>query len=299
MNLKQLEYFIRVAEHGSFSKAALVLGIAQPALSRQVRGLETELREALFLRNGRGVTLTEAGSRLFEHGQGIMQMLAHARADLGAHRDEPLGQVVIGMPPTLARLHTLDLINTFRAEMPKARLSIMEGFSVHITEWLLSGRVDMALLYNPEPSQALTIEPLAEEHMSLVSPAGEAPHGPVALKDLPRYPLVLPQRGYNFRKLMENAAAKAGVTLNVAWEVSSLPVILDLVSAGLGHAVLGEAAIRLFPYPDKLAVTHFEGTDIKSTLCLVTPTQKRSTPLIKRTSQALRDLVRQSFSVVR
>jgi LysR family nitrogen assimilation transcriptional regulator len=291
MNLKQLEYFIRVAEHGSFSKAALVLDIAQPALSRQVRALETELREALFLRNGRGVSLTEAGTRLLEHGQGIMQMLAHAREDLGAQRDEPLGQIVVAMPPTLARLHTLGLINTFHREMPKARLSIMEGFSVHITEWLLSGRADLALVYNPEPMPALEIEPLMEEHMSLVSPASEAPGGPVALKDLPRYPLVLPQRGYIFRKLMESSAAMAGVTLNVAWEVSSLPVILDLVSAGLGHAVLGEAAIRLFPQPEKLAVTRFKGADIKSTLCLVTPAQKRSTPLVKRTTDVLRRLV--------
>ena len=291
MNFKQLEYFIRVAEHGSFSKAALVLDIAQPALSRQVRALETELREALFLRNGRGVALTEAGSRLLEHGQAIMQMLVHAREDLGAQRDEPLGQIVVAMPPTLARLHTLDLINTFRSEMPRARLSVMEGFSIHITEWLLSGRADLALVYNPEPMPALAIEPLMEEHMSLVSPAGEAPSGPVALKDLARYPLVLPQRGYIFRKLMESSAAMAGVPLNVAWEVSSLPVILDLVSAGLGHAVLGDAAIRLFPHPKKLAVTRFKGVDIKSTLCLVTTAQKRATPLIKRTSEVLRGLV--------
>jgi LysR family nitrogen assimilation transcriptional regulator len=291
MNLKQLEYFIRVAEHGSFSKAALVLDIAQPALSRQVRALETELREALFLRNGRGVTLTEAGVRLLEHGQGILQMLAHAREDLGTHRDEPLGRIVVAMPPTLARMHTLELINTFRRDMPKARLSVMEGFSVHINEWLLSGRADLALVYNPEPLAALQIEPLGEEHISLLSPVAEAPAGPVALKDLPRYPLVLPQRGYIFRKLMEQSAAMAGVTLNVAWEVSSLPVILDLVSAGLGHAVLGEAAIRLAPQPEKLAVTRFRGVDIKSTLCLVTPAQKRSTPLIKRTSDVLRRLV--------
>ncbi|MDN3921437.1 LysR family transcriptional regulator [Roseateles violae] len=291
MNLKQLEYFIRVAEHGSFSKAALLLDIAQPALSRQVRALETELREALFLRNGRGVTLTEAGARLLEHGQNILQMLANAREDLGAQRDEPLGRVVIGMPPTLARLHTLALIHTFHREMPKARLSVMEGFSVHITEWLLSGRADLALVYNPEPLPALEIEPLAEEHMSLVSPAAEAPGGPVALRDLPRYPLILPQRGYIFRKLMEQSAAMAGVQLNVAWEVSSLPVILDLVAAGMGHAVLGEAAIRQFPRPEKLALTRFAGVDIKSTLCLVTPAQKRATPLIKRSSEVLRRLV--------
>jgi len=100
MNLKQLDYFVHVAELGSFSKAALVLDIAQPALSRQVRGLETELRENLFLRNGRGVALTDAGRRLFDHSVAILELVALAREDLGTSRDEPVGQVTVGLPET-------------------------------------------------------------------------------------------------------------------------------------------------------------------------------------------------------
>ncbi len=80
MNLRQLESFVRVAELGSFSKAARLVGIAQPALSRQVRLLETDLRESLLLRNGRGVSLTPAGRRLFEHGVQILQQVTQARA---------------------------------------------------------------------------------------------------------------------------------------------------------------------------------------------------------------------------
>src|SRR3990167_5725494 len=95
MNFKQLEYFVHVAELGSFSKAALVLDIAQPALSRQVRALEIELRETLLLRNGGGVVLTEAGQRLYEHGVNILQALAQAEAEMGANRDEPLGRITI------------------------------------------------------------------------------------------------------------------------------------------------------------------------------------------------------------
>ena len=76
MNLKQLEYFVRVAELGSFSKAALILNIAQPALSRQVRLLETDLHVTLLTRNGRGVVLTEPGQRLFDHSVGILQLVS-------------------------------------------------------------------------------------------------------------------------------------------------------------------------------------------------------------------------------
>jgi LysR family transcriptional regulator, nitrogen assimilation regulatory protein len=291
MNLTQLETFVHVAEHGSFSKAALVLGVAQPALSRQVRALETELHETLLLRNGRGVQLTEAGRRLLQHGQDILNLVSHAKEDLRAQRSEPVGQITIAMPPTLARLHTLALIRAFQADMPQARLAITEGFSVHLTEWLLTGRTDLALVYNPEPVPALEILPLRKERLCLVSPRGEAPTRPPTLKQLARYPLVMPQRGHVFRSLMEKSAAMAGVQLEVRWEVSSVPAILDCVAAGIGHAALGEDALRIVEQPERLVVTPLARADIQSTLCLVTPTSKRATPLMQRTAALLMRLV--------
>jgi len=174
MNLEQLAAFVHVAEHGGFSKAALVLGVAQPSLSRQVRALEIELRETLLLRHGRGVELTEAGRQLLGHCHGILQLVALAKDDLAARRDEPVGHVTIAMTPTLARLHTLPLIRAFRHEMPKARLTVIEGFSAHITEWLTSGRADLGIVYNPEPLPTLEIQPLREGRLFLVSPASEA-----------------------------------------------------------------------------------------------------------------------------
>ena len=292
MNLNQLETFVHVAEHGSFSKAALVLGMAQPALSRQVRALEIELHEPLFLRHGRGVQLTETGRRLLEHCHGILHLVAQAKEDLAVHRNEPAGHIAIAMPPTLARLHTLPLIRAFRKEMPKARLAIIEGFSMHITEWLASGRADLGLVYNPEPLPSLEIEPLHEERLCLVSPAQDAPAGPVTLRQLSKIPLVMPERGQIFRKLTESAAAMAGVQLRVEWEVSSVPAILDLVTAGIGHAVLAEEAIRPFQHLKRLAVTPFVQPGIKITSCLVTPAQRRATPLRQRTAELLKQLVR-------
>lgn len=294
MNLNQLETFVHVAEHGSFSKAALVLGVAQPALSRQVRALEIELHETLLLRNGRGVQLTEAGRRLLQHGQDILHLVSQAKEDLQAQRSEPVGQISIAMPPTLARLHTLPLIRAFHAELPQARLAIMEGFSVHLTEWLLTGRTDLALVYNPEALPALEILPLRQERLCLLSAASLAPQRPPALRDLARYPLVMPQRGHIFRSLMESAAAMAGVQLNVAWEVSSVPAILDLVAAGIAHAAVGEDAIRSYEHPERLVMTPFDGPDILSTLCLVTPAHKRATPLMQRTAGLLMRVVKGS-----
>ena len=86
MDLKQIAYFVRVAELGSFTRASLTLAIAQPALSRQIRLLEVELRQNLLVRNGRGVTLTEAGRLMLEHGRGILHQVERAREDLGRAR---------------------------------------------------------------------------------------------------------------------------------------------------------------------------------------------------------------------
>lgn len=279
MNLAQIEAFVHVAEHGSFSKAALVLGMAQPLLSRQVRALEVDLRETLLERHGRGVRLTEAGRRLLEHGQDILQLVQQAREDLQAQRDEPTGTVTLAVPPTQARLLTLPLIQAFQARWPGARLAVMEGFSTTLTEWLLTGRCDLALVYNPEPLQALEILPLRKESLCLYSPAGQAPAGPLTLERLGQLPLVMPQRGQIFRSRLESAAAMAGVQLDVRWEVSSVPALLDLVAEGVGHAALGEEALRSYERADRLAVSRFASEDIHCTLCLVTPSARRPTRL--------------------
>jgi LysR family nitrogen assimilation transcriptional regulator len=149
INLKHLESFVRVAELGSFSKAARVLDIAQPALSRQVRQLETDLRETLLLRNGRGVSLTDAGRRLFDHGVEILQRVSQAREDLGAERGAEVGHVTIGLPPSIGRRLTLPLIEGFRQHLPRARLTIVEGLSANIAEWITSGRAHLGCSTTP------------------------------------------------------------------------------------------------------------------------------------------------------
>ena len=109
----------------------------------------------------------------------------------------------------------------------------------------------------------------------------------VKLADLSRIPLVMPQRGHIFRRLMETQAALAGVKLNVAWEVSSVPAILDLVLAGHGHAALTESAIHGHAQRKQLTVTPIHDPEIKSMLCLSRSAQKRRTPLIEHTARSL------------
>jgi LysR family nitrogen assimilation transcriptional regulator len=294
MNLKHLESFVRVAELGSFSKAARVLDIAQPALSRQVRSLETDLRETLLLRNGRGVTLTDAGRRLFEHGVQILQRVSQAREDLGAQRDAAVGHVTIGLPPSIGRRLTLPLIEGFREHLPRARLTIVEGLSAHIAEWLTSGRADLGLLYNPDAQPALEITPLLREPLCRVEAASRgrrAPKAPLPLRELGAYPLILPERHQSIRRLLQTQANLAGVKLHVAWEVSSVPAIIDLVCARVGYAVLNASAVAASGRASELAVRPIVEPDLVTVLFLAQSATKPSTPLTRRVARLVTELV--------
>ena len=293
MNLKQLEYFVHVAELGSFSKAALVLDIAQPALSRQVRALETDLRETLLLRNGRGVVLTEAGRRLFDHGVSILQAVAQARDDMGASRDEPVGRVTIGLPPTIGRQLTLPLIDGFRRRFPQGRLAIVEGLSMHIVEWILTGRVDIGLLYNPEAQARLESTPILDEPLCLVGPATATPpqgEPTMALRDLAGMPLVVPERSHVYRRLLETQAAMIGLKLDIAWEVSSIASIIDLVCAGYGHAVLTASAVSASGRGGELIARQLTAPALTSVLCLAVSAHKRPGPLMRHSVRLLTEL---------
>ena len=173
MDLRQLETFVHVAELGSFTRASIVLQAAQPALSKQIRRLEVELGQTLFSRHGRGIVLTEEGALLLEHARGIIEQVARARHALGAIKDTPQGKVVIATPAVTGKVMTSGIITTFRQRFPQASLEIIEGKSRFITELLLSGRIDIAILYDPPASPLLEITPLMSHELSLFSLAGK------------------------------------------------------------------------------------------------------------------------------
>jgi LysR family nitrogen assimilation transcriptional regulator len=172
VDLKQLSYFVRVVDLGGFSRAARVLGVAQPAISRLVRSLEIELRQTLLLRNGRGAVPTETGKRLLEHARGILQQVERARREVEETKGAPVGPVVVGFPPTVARHLTVPVVREFRQRYPRASLSIVEGLSAAIHEGLLVGRVDVGVVYNPVAAPAVETRTLLEEQLCLVGPGG-------------------------------------------------------------------------------------------------------------------------------
>ncbi len=258
MDLKQLEYFVRVAELGSFTRAAQVLGVAHPALSRQVRLLEVELRQNLLVRNGRGATPTQAGQLLLEHGRGILHQVERAREELGRVRSGLSGRVALGLPPSVARVLTVPLTRAFRQRLPQAQLSISEGLSTAMQENLLNGRLDIAVLYNPSPVPGIELRALVEEELLLVQsrPPGlqeDPPPPPVTLREVAALPLVIPSRPNALRMHVESEMAAIGCRPDIALEIDGVSAILDLVADGAGVAILPRNAVMRSVRPSAYA----------------------------------------------
>ncbi len=258
MDLKQIEYFVRVAELGSFTRAAVALGVAQPALSRQVRLLEVELRQTLLSRNGRGAVPTEAGLLLLEHGRGILHQVERAREELARMRGGLAGRVALGLPPSVARALAVPLTHAFRAQLPEARLAITEGLSTSMQEALLSGRLDIAVLYDAQPRTGLDITPLASEELVLVQAADAPVSGtpsdnkipPATLQEISQLPLIIPSRPNAIRMHIEAALAAVGCMPRIELEIDGVPAILDLVAEGAGGAILSRNAVTTAPRPE-------------------------------------------------
>lgn len=296
MDLKQLEYFVRVAELGSFTRAALSLDVAQPALSRQVRLLEVELRQNLLIRNGRGATPTEAGKLLLEHGRGILHQVERAREELGRVRGALAGRVAIGLPPTLARVMAIPLTRAFRQQLPEASLSISEGLSATMQEWLHTGRLDIAVLYNAMPTPDIEITPLTEEQLLLVQPrppglAEEPPPPPVSLAEIAALPLVIPTRPNAVRMHVEAEMAAVGLRPRIALEIDGVGAILDLVADGAGAALLSrhavESSIRPSAYRMRPVVP-----PLRTRVALATSSQRPATLTQRTALDLIADLCR-------
>jgi LysR family nitrogen assimilation transcriptional regulator len=248
MDLKELRYFLEVARAGSFLKAAENLRIAQPALSRKVRKLERELGAELLIRHGRGIRLTNAGSRLVTGAEQIAQLVTRTTKSVHSGDNEPTGHIVLGVPPAAGLLLVPALIETFRARAPMVSLHIREGISSSLQEWLLDQRLDVAMLHNPAALQSIDTAPLLTERMVVIGPRQGRDRPPdgtrFRIRDLAALPLIMPSLPHNNRRILEQAALQHGAALNVALEVDSVPLTKELVRHGLGFSIITFAAVQ-------------------------------------------------------
>ena len=245
MDLKQLRAFLTVAETGNVTRAAEVLHLVQPAVSRQIRLLEEDLGTPLFERERHGMVLTDAGQALVGYARRALLELDRARAEIGAADNGVGGLVTLGLLPSTIDILSSPLVAALASEYPGIRVRIAMGYAGTLLRWLESGEVDAALLYGAERSPNIQTTPLIEEALWVIGPRDSKlrPERPVALSELSGYKLVLPSAPHGIRTLVEHACAVAQVTLDLSAETNALSVQRSLVLGGHGLTILPPIAV--------------------------------------------------------
>jgi DNA-binding transcriptional LysR family regulator len=240
MELRSLAYFVRVAELGSITRAAAHLHLAQPALTRHVQRLEEELGVALFMRANRGVRLTEAGQKLLDGAVRILRDVERTGDEIRAQDAHPSGRIILGVTPTLCPVLVPDLFAAMRQEYPRIELKVMHAGMIRLEEFLIDGRVDIALLSELSRSRLIQSTALAKEEMVLVTRPGARPAGTVPAAELGRTPLVL---GDGLRAAMDALLAGRGIELDVEIEVNDHETIRLMVRQGTAASILPYSSV--------------------------------------------------------
>lgn len=234
MNLKQLKYFVQIADSGSLSKAANILHIAQPSLSLQIKNLEDELGTTLLVRHARGVTPTDLGAMFYHHARMIVREADQAKEIIRSHSRNPVGDVSIGLPTSACRGLSLRLMKAVALKLPGVSVHLVEAMTGTLDELLQSGRLDVALLYDHRAFEHVAWTEMMVEDLMLIVPAESdlAVRRTITFAELGDFNFVVPGHTHVIRNVLESFAAKAGVKLNVTVNCDSLQGIIQLVRSG-------------------------------------------------------------------
>ncbi|HYG43276.1 MAG TPA: LysR substrate-binding domain-containing protein [Bordetella sp.] len=298
MDLKQLRAFLTVTETGNVTRAAEVLNLVQPAVSRQIRLLEEDIGTPLFERERRGMVLTEAGEVLVGYARRALLELDRARVEIGGVGQGITGLVTLGLLPSSIDMLSSPLASAVAAAYPGIRVRIAMGYAGTLQRWLAMGEVDAALLYGAEHTADIQTVPLIEEPLWVIGPKHSQlrPDRPVALAELANQKLVLPSAPHGIRTLVEHACAVAHVTLDVSVETNALSVQRSLVLGGHGLTILPPIAVADDLRGHKLKGAPLTDPDIARTIVLALPTNRPTARAVRCTVDALVDEARKAVA---
>jgi DNA-binding transcriptional LysR family regulator len=249
MDLRQLEIFAKVAEMGSFSRAAEALHLTQPTVSEHIRALEDELGVRLLDRLGRGTATTRAGQLLLSYATRILALSREARQALEGYQGRMRGELVVGGSTIPGEYLLPAVIGRFREKFPEVSTRLVIGGSQAVVDWVADGRVELGVVGARLPQRGLEFHDLSPDEEVVVVPAGHPWQGraQVTLEDLAREPLIIRERGSGTRAAFESALERAGVdlaSLRVAGELGSNQAIKQAVKAGMGITVMSRIAVE-------------------------------------------------------
>ena len=269
MELRSIQYFVQVADEGSITRTADKIGIAQPALTRHIKQLETELGTQLLMRLPRGVRLTTSGRDFLEHARAIMLEVSRASEHVRGKAQAPRGTVVMGTSPTLAPLLLPGCVARARQQCPTVTLKVVEGFSPQLLDALLTGRLDLAVMTNPPRTTALALTPLCSEPLVVLSsPGARGTRHAFSLAELCGTPFIVT---VGLRTLVEQQLAAFGVGLRVEAEVDSVEAIRRLLISGIGMTIMPVSAFHDEIRAGQLAAYPIEDANLHRILILARP----------------------------
>ncbi len=246
MELRQLRYFVSIVDHGSLSRAAVVLHVAQPALTQQLRQLEEELGARLLHRSAQGVLSTDAGKVFYEHAQAILKQVSDARSAVTQSTTRPSGSVTLGLPHSISGALALPLLMAARAAYPEITLQLTEELSGNLAEQLKSGRINLAVLFDDGQLGPFHSTALVEEELVFICRAGSGfnPAGAaVSLADALGTTLILPAQQQGVRPRIDSVARAAGLTLATVIEINSIAILKSALLADMGATILPVAPL--------------------------------------------------------
>lgn len=293
MELRQLKYFIAVNESGSLSKAASVVGVAQPALSRQIRQLEKELGVQLFYRHGRGIRMTEEGIQFHASIVPLLRELSQVKSDLRDSANVLGGAITLGMPPSMSAAIGAEIVNDFFIHYPQVKLHLVDGLSGYVNEWLAAGRLDMAVINNARKSPYIRMDPLLTVDLFLFGRKADidklAPETDTFnTTELAKLPLLLVGRNHGLRRELDGAVQRLGIELNIKAEVDALSALKKLVKDGHGLTVLPHGVILPHVDNDEFASRRLVEPALTQTFMLAFSLQRPTTLAMRELARRVR-----------
>jgi len=246
MEIHQLRYFCAVAQHGTFTRAALAEHVAQPSLSQQILKLEDELGAKLFDRMASGVKLTACGRAFLPNARRLLCDLGNAKTEILEMAGKEKGEVTVGAIPTIGPYLLPDVLAGFSREHRGIAIKVVEEMTPILLDRLHDGAIDVAVVALPVPGEWIRSVELFQEPMFVVVPAKHryARRDSIRLNDVKDEPFLLLKEGHCFRQSTITACRRARVTPNVVFESGQFETILAMVSAGAGVSAVPAMAAR-------------------------------------------------------
>lgn len=272
MDLKQMQYFLCLAQEGNVTRAARQLNIVQPALSMQIAKLEKSLDKKLFYRASRGMSLTAAGEALAQRVAPIMTEIDRVRDEMAQLDGEVSGRVNIGMITSAAQ-STLPVSSAkIAAKYPRIHLLVCEGYSETMLEWVAAGQLDVAIVNTPAPRLPPTARHILDEEMMLAYGASNKAALPkvVSFERIEGLDIVIPSRRHGLRRILDDAAAEAGFSLKPRLEIDTLSAICEVVATTNLFTVLPGVALQSALAASKIRARRLRNPSIVRSVAWVT-----------------------------